>query len=193
MNIILASQSPRRRQLLKQLGLEFAVAVSSIEETIKDGENIEEQVKRLALSKVEDVSKRFTHGVIIGADTLVVLHGKPLGKPRTVEEARNMLQMLNGSRHQVLTGVVVKELPSGRTLVDCVTTNVTFRHLTDEEIEGYLSSGEYSDKAGAYAIQGLGAAMVKEIEGCYFNVVGLPLARLTEMLKEVDVDVLGRG
>jgi len=193
MDIVLASQSPRRRALLQQLGVSFTVAVSNIEEHISNKKDIKLQIKELALRKAWDVSKDFTEGIIVGADTLVVKDGKPLGKPRNYSEAKSMLTMLSGTTHQVITGVALVMLPKRNTLVDSMVTSVTFRGLTEEEIEGYLSTGEYVDKAGAYGIQGRGAALVKGIEGCYFNVVGLPLGKLTEMLGCMGVKVLGRG
>ncbi len=193
MDIVLASQSPRRRALLQQLGLNFSVAVSNIEEHIFENKDIKLQIEELALKKAWDVSGDFTEAIIVGADTLVVKDGKPLGKPRNYSEAKNMLTMLSGTTHQVITGVALVMLPTRNTLVNSVVTSVAFRNLTEEEIEGYLLTGEYADKAGAYGIQGRGAALVKDIEGCYFNVVGLPLGKLTEMLGVMGVKVLGRG
>ncbi len=191
MDLILASRSPRRRQLLEQLGLKFAVVVSDLMETVMGNQDVNQLVEDIALNKAKSVAASTGRGVVIGADTLVVLDGQPLGKPETYDEARQMLTMLSGRTHRVITGVAVVQVPSGKVLVDSVTTKVKFRRLSSEEITAYLDTGEYCDKAGAYAIQGLGSVLVEEIEGCYFNVVGLPLARLAGMLGELGIHVLG--
>ncbi|WP_366924081.1 Maf family protein [Metallumcola ferriviriculae] len=191
MKLILASQSPRRKQLLEQLGLSFIISTSGVEEMMAAGRDPEQLVKELALAKAKDVAAKFSSGVVIGADTLVVLGDEPLGKPSTQYEAREMLQRLSGRMHRVVTGVAVVAVPAQRMMTECVTTKVKFRELSSRNIEAYLATGEYIDKAGSYAIQGIGALLVEGIDGCYFNVVGLPLVKLAEMLQKVGIQVLG--
>ncbi|MHB1421231.1 MAG: Maf family protein [Bacillota bacterium] len=187
--ILLASASPRRQQLLEQLGLDFRVIVSDVEEHSNGGRPLD-IVQQLALAKAVSVADGLTDGLVIGADTIVVLGERVLGKPSSPAEAATMLRLLSGCTHQVVTGVAVVDAATSRTLVDAETTSVFFRNLSEDEIEGYVASGEPLDKAGAYGIQGLGALLVKEIHGCYYNVVGLPLVRLAEMLKYFGVRVL---
>lgn len=176
--LILASASPRRAQLLEQIGLEFLVVKSTFSETeICREENVEE----MALAKARMVCHDFPHEFVLGADTAVFNAGKALGKPRDEKDAAEMLRTLSGQVHSVVTGLAL--IKGNREITGREKTFVRMRTISEEEIAAYVSSGEPMDKAGAYGIQGRGAVFVERIEGCYFNVVGLPLARLTAMLK----------
>ncbi len=187
--IILASGSPRRRELLQQIGLEFAVVPSTAAEDILPGESPEELVQRLSLAKAQEVAARenVQGRWFIGSDTIVLSEGTVLGKPTDEEHARTMLKQLSGRKHQVLSGIALIDQLTGRKHVEAVTTQVSFRKLDDAEICRYIATGEPADKAGAYAIQGLGVCFVAHIEGSYSNVVGLPLCRLTLALKDFGV------
>lgn len=185
MTLILASASPRRADLLRQIGLEFRVRTVPIEENIITSQPLEDQIKGLALKKALAVSIKEASGLVIGADTLVVQGEEVMGKPGSDDEAFSMLERLSGQAHQVLTGVAVVNADTGEYLAEIETTRVIFRTLDREEIIAYIRSGEPLDKAGAYGIQGRGAVLVERIEGCYFNVVGLPITRLTLMLKRM--------
>ncbi|UNC90917.1 Maf family protein [Candidatus Contubernalis alkaliaceticus] len=187
--LILASASPRRASLLKQVGLEFQVIPSNFIE-----DNTLQMTKHMltvffARSKAEEVASRVNDGIIIGADTVVVSEHEFLGKPGSAEEAFVMLKKLSGTSHQVTTGLAVLDKKSEviRTLYS--TTNVWFRKLKDEEINSYIKTGDPLDKAGAYGIQGKAALFVKRIEGCYFNVVGLPLSELAGILTEFGIKI----
>ena len=183
--LVLASASPRRSALLSQIGITFAVRPSDIVEPPLNGHvntPASEVTRKLALLKAVDVAQHFNEAIIIGADTLVSLEGKLLGKPTDDAEAFEVLTRLSGTRHEVVTGVALVDAETGRESVWAETTQVYFRELHRTEIASYIASGETSDKAGAYGIQGRGAAFVRRIEGCYFNVVGLPLASLVERL-----------
>jgi len=189
--LYLASASPRRRMLLSQLRLSFTVIPPRLEEEGYLGGEPAGAVRLLALAKARSAAEGLEAGLVIGADTVVVLEEEVMGKPSGPEEAREMLRRLSGATHRVLTGVAVLNAADGEALVDHEETLVTFRRLRPEEIEAYVASGEPLDKAGAYGVQGLGAVLVRRIEGCYFNVVGLPLARLAEMLAHFGVTILG--
>ena len=190
MEIILASQSPRRKELLERMGIRsFTVMDSGVDEHEEELLPTEELVCRLSERKAEAVAQRAPAGaVVIAADTVVSLGGAILGKPADKLEAFRMLSTLSGARHQVHTGVTV--MRDGEKQVEHETTDVTFRELSEEEIEHYLATGEPMDKAGAYGIQGYGALLVERIEGDYYNVMGLPVCRLGQMLRRVDVDCL---
>ncbi len=188
--LILASASPRRQELLRQIGLCFEVTVKPVDETLPKGLSYDEAVCRLAYRKAREVALEEKEGIIIGADTVVVYRDKVLGKPAGFSDAVNTLRNLSGDNHLVITGFCVIDAATGKVVTASETTRVFFRRLTDAEIEAYVSSGEPMDKAGSYGIQGLGAVLVDKIEGCYFNVVGLPLAKLASVLKEFGVDVL---
>lgn len=190
MPIYLASSSPRRSMLLEQLGLPFTVVVPEVEEEVQEGLPPHQLVETLALRKAGAVAPSISKGLVVAADTVVVWQGKVLGKPADAREAAEMLGLLAGNEHEVFTGVAVMEKPSGRRVVTHERTRVRFRPLTTEEIARYVATGEPLDKAGAYAAQGLGAIFIAGIRGCYFNVVGLPLARLAQVLKEFGVDPL---
>ena len=189
--IVLASASPRRRDLLRQIGLEFEVIPADIEEDAVRWRDPGELVRKLALSKAEKVAASVRGALVVGADTIVLLDGEVLGKPRSREEARGMLGRLAGKEHQVFTGLAVVDTATGKRRVDHEETRVWMRPLGFDQIAAYVASGEPLDKAGAYAVQGLGAVLVERLEGCYFNVVGLPVPRLAKMLEEFGVKVLG--
>ncbi len=187
--LILASTSPRRKALLEQVGVEFEVVASDLDEGAIIGTPVQ-QARALALSKARSVAAGRRSGLVIGADTIVVVSSAVLGKPRDRNEARTMLRLLSGRRHQVITGLAVIDAESGRESVSHEETAVWIRSLSDDEIERYVASGEPDDKAGAYAVQGLGSLLVERIEGGYYNVVGLPLVRLDRMLEEFGMHLL---
>jgi len=191
--LFLASSSPRRRELLKGLGLDFTVVASDVDEHLDAGGAPALQVEALALRKARAAARHLERGLVIGADTVVVLGSRILGKPGDAREAADMLRSLEGTSHEVYTGVAVVEAGSGRAAVGHERTVVHFRHLTEAEIAAYVATGEPLDKAGAYGIQGIGALLVAGIEGCYTNVVGLPLGRLTELLRVFGCDLLARS
>ncbi|ASA23770.1 Maf family protein [Paenibacillus donghaensis] len=193
--IILASGSPRRRELLSQLGLPFQVVTSDADESTPPEWTPEEIVRALALRKAQAVipaASAERGALIIGSDTIVVLEDAVLGKPVDEQDSKTMLAALQGRTHKVYTGVACIGLPEGREVVDHRVTSVTMRAMSDEEIAAYIATGEPADKAGSYAIQGLGATLVDRIEGCYFNVVGLPLSLLGEMLQGFGISLLDR-
>ena len=188
--LILASASPRRRELLRMLGLDFEILVSNAEESKGElPDSPGEQVMELAARKAGEIAGLHPDALVIAADTIVVAEKQILGKPGDEEDARRMLSFLSGRWHEVYTGVALVKAAEKKRLVDYERTRVKFRPLSREEIDRYIRSGEPMDKAGAYGIQGLGAVLVERIEGCYFNVVGLPLTKLTLLLKEFDVEV----
>jgi len=174
--LVLASQSPRRRSLLKQIGLDFEVRESGIPEDFEDDKSPSENVRALAMRKAAAVAEQFTNAIVIGADTTVVLDKKIFGKPRDEEDAVKMLESLSGRTHQVYTGFALYDRPSNRSVSGSEKTDVTFRTLKRDEIIEYVKSGSPMDKAGAYGIQDdYGAVFVDRIEGCFYNVVGFPL------------------
>jgi septum formation protein len=186
MKLILASASPRRAAILRDAGYHFTVLSSAVDETPYPEESPEDLVLRLAQSKADLAAARSVGpAILIAADTEVVLDGQIFGKPRSSEDARRMLQKLSGRTHTVLTGVALVRLPNVERLTFVESTLVEFAPLSDEEITRYLSTGEPHDKAGAYAIQGYAGRYIPRIAGCYFNVVGLPLARLQHALSEL--------
>ncbi len=181
MELVLASQSPRRRELLALLGRPFRVQVASVDETMDDLP-IAEAVARLSHRKAAAIDAA-AEEIVIGADTVVVLDGQVLGKPRDREDALRMLRSLSGKTHQVMTGVCVLKGEKVRTHTEV--TEVSFRPLTEKEIRDYVATNEPMDKAGAYGIQGGAARFVEGIRGDYYNVVGLPVCRLGLMLEEI--------
>ena len=186
MKLILASASPRRAELLRDAGMPFIVISSAVDETPFPGEPAQDHVLRLANAKAELVAARAVGpAIVIAADTIVLLEGHILGKPRSSDEARHMLEKLSGRTHSVLTGVALIRLPDAESRTFVETTQVHFARLSSEEISRYLATGEPHDKAGAYAIQGRAGRYIPRIEGCFFNVVGLPLARLQHALTEL--------
>lgn len=180
---ILASASPRRNDLLKQLGLEFDVIPSEIEEIVQNGETPAEHVRRLATAKAGELADRYPEAWVIGADTIVVINGAFLGKPSTESEARTMLGLLSGCQHQVYTGIAVRRKSAGVNLSEVVASEVIFKDITPEEMDWYVKTAEPYDKAGGYALQGGGAFFIKEIHGSYTNVIGLPLCEAVSLLK----------
>lgn len=178
--IVLASQSPRRRELLANAGIPFEVRPAGIEEQPREGEPPEDYVARLAREKAEAVEAG-DEEFVLGADTTVVVDGQILEKPHTPEEAERMLRLLNGRDHVVMTGVCLRH--RGRVWTAVEQTRVWFIPLRDDEIRFYARSGEPLDKAGGYAIQGLASRFAERVEGCYFNVVGLPVSRVYRMLR----------
>ncbi|AGT32956.1 septum formation protein Maf [Geobacillus genomosp. 3] len=189
---VLASRSPRRKQLLEMTGWPFDVQESQADETIAPGTPPEEAVQMLARRKVEAVVPCASDAYVLGADTIVVHDGRLLGKPRTAGEAFETLRLLSGRTHDVWTGVAIAT-PHGETVSFAEKTAVTFWPLSDEEIETYIATGEPMDKAGAYGIQGRAALFVKRIEGDYFTVVGLPLSRTVRELRRLGWPPDGMG
>ncbi len=181
MAIILASASPRREELLRQVGCAFTVITSEVEEDNDRGLPPVELAVAHALDKARDVASRAPDDIVVGADTIVVLGGRVYGKPRDIADARRMLAELAGREHQVITGVAV--VKGGEAWTDFAVTAVTFRAFGPETLERYLAGGEPLGKAGAYAIQGAGALLVEGIAGCYANVVGLPLVTVDKLLR----------
>ena len=187
--IILASSSPRRKDLLKLLKLSFDIIVCQVDESIEVGLTPAQNVEMLALRKAYVVAQELDNGIIIGADTVVVKDRLILGKPKNRTHATEMLKFLSGSIHEVWTGVAVIDATDGRQEVFSERTEVTLKDLTEEETDGYINTGEPMGKAGSYAAQGIGSVLVKSINGCYFNIVGLPVYRLAEVLKTFGVRV----
>ena len=182
--LILASQSPRRKLLLQQIGLKFIVRPSAVREDLWDHEPPEHNAKRIALSKAVEVSRHVRRGIVIGADTIVVLGKTILGKPRTKSEAKKMLTRLSGRMHTVYTAFALIDVETKRRVVRIEKTKVWFRVLASGEIERYVRSGSPMDKAGSYGIQDdYGAVFVKRVEGCFYNVVGFPLTKFYQTLE----------
>ncbi len=189
--IVLASMSPRRKKLLDEIGLEYVVDPSDYKEEIDEKSAPLNLALKHSFSKALDVAKRYNpRDIIIGVDTIVLLDNEILGKPDSEEAAFNMLKKLSGKSHMVISGIAVKEV-GGATLMEAVTSRVHFKDMSNDEIKEYIATGEPMDKAGAYAVQGIGAKFVEKVEGCYHNVVGLPLLQLTKMLSNfIDVSAL---
>jgi nucleoside triphosphate pyrophosphatase len=186
MKLILASASTRRAEILHAAGFSFSTLSSAIDETPFPGESAHNLVQRLAVAKAELVAARAAGpAIIIGADTEVTLEGHIFGKPRSTDAARHMLEKLSGRTHAVVTGVALIRLPDAERRTFVESTLVHFAQLSEDEITRYLATGEPHDKAGAYAIQGRAGRYIPRIEGDYFNVVGLPLARVTQALAEL--------
>ena len=181
-DLILASQSPRRKYLLEQAGLTFRVMPSRIDESKRPLSAPGDYVQSLAISKAEAVARLNPDSWVLGADTIVAVDARMLGKPKSAQEARIMLRRLSGKTHQVFTGFCLCRWRIARQIADTVRTEVTFKSLTDQEIDWYINTGEPFDKAGAYAIQGLGTFLVRRINGSYTNVVGLPVCEVVEIL-----------
>ena len=183
--VVLASGSPRRRQLLELIGIEHEALPSNIDETMRPREAPRRHAERLAREKASAIANRQPDRITIAADTIVVINKKVLGKPVDTDDARRMLSMLSGREHTVITAVAVARGRKLRSAVEEV--RVKFRRLRDDEIDAYVATGEPMDKAGAYGIQGYGATIVECVDGDYFAVMGLPLARLVTLLRDLGV------
>lgn len=188
--VILASTSPRRKELLEKTGIPFIVEASNYKENMSLKLKPLELAKKLSRGKAEAVAKNHKGEdvIVIGADTFVVLDNKILGKPHTPEKAKKMIKELSGRVHSLITGFTVINVESGKKVSKAVEGKVCFRSLTDKEIDDYIKTGEPLDKAGAYAIQGFGAALVKKIDGDYYGAIGLPLVPLIKELKKFGIN-----
>lgn len=187
MKLILASASPRRAEILRNAGIPFETRITLLDELILPGELPGDYVRRLALEKARaaaDVRNDSGECVFIGADTAVIAADEILGKPESDQDARRMLRLLSGTTHEVRSGLALLRCPGETERVVEEITRVSFAPLSDREIDAYIATGEPFDKAGGYGIQGIAGRYVTRIEGCYFNVMGLPLARLWSLLKE---------
>jgi septum formation protein len=188
--LILASRSPRRAEVLCAAGWPFDAVAADIDESLREDEDAVSYVKRLALTKAQTVAAKFTEGYVLGADTTVVVNGELLGQPLDDDDARRMLRLLSGKWHEVLTGVaLLRAGAAAQALVDHETTRVRFAEMSDEEIDWYVSTGEPRGKAGAYGIQGPAALFVEEIAGDYFNIVGLPVRLVYELIRKIKQEV----
>ena len=188
--IILASASPRRKEILEMTGLKFSVDAGDYEEDMDLALKPRQLARFLSAEKARRIAVKYANALVIAADTFIVFKGRLLGKPHTEKEAKKMLVLLSGKAHSVLTGFTIIDTDTKKKLSRSVETKVYFRKMTLKEIGSYIRTGEPLDKAGAYAIQGVGAVIVRKIEGDYFNVMGLPLSSLTGALKEFGVFVL---
>lgn len=189
MKIILASKSPRRKELMDMLNLKYEVIVSDAEEILEEGLKIEEQAKRLSYIKAKTVfDETIGDRIVIGSDTMVIKDGKIYGKPKNEEDAFRILKELNGSKHQVITGLAILVERSGKyqEYLDYDITEVYFKNMTDEEIKNWIATGETIDKAGAYAVQGKFSVFIEKINGNYWSVMGLPIHKVYDILKVVN-------
>lgn len=187
--IILASKSPRRQELLRLLGVEYKTLTEDVDETMDPQQSPLDEVRRVSACKAQAVADRVcADDIVISADTVVVLDGQVMGKPKSEKEAVQMLSALSGRTHRVMTGLTVRQ--ASRETSVTVTTEITFRALSEREIRAYVASGEPMDKAGAYGIQGGASVFVSHIAGDYFNVMGLPVCTLTQLLRSYGVKVL---
>jgi septum formation protein len=195
--LILASASPRRADILRNCGFSFEVIPAHVDETRLEGETAAQYVLRVAQSKAQAIADRMSSSgpsaLIIGADTAVVIEGGILGKPADAADARRMLRLLTGKTHEVLTGIAVIRTHDGEHAAHVESTSVTFVPLSREDIDAYIATGEPFDKAGAYGIQGLAGKFASRIEGCYFNVMGLPVSKLWQMLSKMDYQKSAEG
>lgn len=182
----LASKSPRRKKLLEQIGINFKSITVDLQEEILDGEHPIKTVKRLALHKMDAAEQKIKKGIILTADTIVVLKGQIIGKPKNKKDAERILKFLSGKTHFVYTGFVIKNLSNKKEIVDYEKTSVTFHKLSSQMIKNYIKTGSPMDKAGAYGIQDdFGAVFVKKVNGCYYNVMGLPLSKVYNSILEI--------
>ena len=186
MQLILASQSPRRQELLGLITPDFSVCPADIDEALDGSADLADEVARLAAGKARAVADLYPQAAVVGSDTLVVLDGRALGKPADAQDACRMLGLLSGRTHEVMTGLALY-VPGQGMRTDTVVTRVRFADLSDEEIASYVASGEPMDKAGAYGIQGLGARFIEGIAGDYYSVMGLPVRRLYALMRQMDL------
>mgnify|MGYP003731702299 CR=1 FL=1 len=189
MKLVLASASPRRKELLKQIGIAFEAVSADIDENSRGFSDASEYVMEMARQKALLVAERLAdqgeaQGLVLGADTTVVIDGEILGKPTDYDDAFAMIRRIQGKWHEVITGIALVDIKTLTPLVDKECTRVKIRAMTDEMIEAYLATGESFDKAGSYGIQGYGSLMVEKLDGCYFNVMGLPIYRLSTLLEK---------
>jgi septum formation protein len=187
--LVLASTSPRRISLIKQLGIDFEVVDPGDAENSESTDPIS-RVRENALRKAEAVSSRYPNRLVVAADTIVVLNGRIIEKPKSVEDAKEMLLTLTGKTHTVVSAVALVMKKKGLQDIRTEETKVRMRRLSNDEIDAYVATGEPMDKAGAYAAQGIGAVIIEGVEGCFYNVVGLPLSLLHDMLKSADLNTL---
>ena len=181
MKLILASGSPRRKEILSYLNIPFEVIISSFEEKIDEKKPLEEEIKRLSKGKASTVFKDNKDAIVIGADTIVTINNKVLGKPKDKEDAYQMLKLLSGNKHTVITGVTIISEENIDTFASV--SDVYFNKLTDKEINDYIATNESMDKAGAYAIQGIGSKFINKIDGDYYSIMGLPINEIYKRLK----------
>lgn len=185
--ITLASSSPRRKALLEEIGLSFDICSADIDEDIRENESPQEHTLRLSEEKAQEVAKKIRSGWIIGADTIVFIDNRIMGKPSDIHEAGAMLRLLSGRQHKVATAFCILNAATGEKIKEAVESRVKIKKLNDKEIEDYIRTGEPLDKAGAYAAQGMGSFMVESIEGSYTNVVGLPMEELKKALEQMGI------
>jgi septum formation protein len=183
---ILASESPRRREILKSVGLKFKIVPAHVNEDYLAGESPQEHVKRLSHDKAIAIARKFPEAWVLGADTIVVIDGMILGKPKNKAQAKNMLQRLSGREHKVFTGFTIVNMANKNCSTKVVQSAVRFKTISPEELDWYIACDEPYDKAGGYAIQGKGAYFIQSIRGSYTNVIGLPLCEVLETLKKVE-------
>lgn len=182
--LVLASQSPRRKELLEKIVPSFILDPADVDEFIDNTKDLKEEIKRLAQKKASAVLERHPNAVVIGSDTIVVVDQEVLGKPKDENDAKCMLRKLSGRAHEVMTGLCV--MSNKKTFVDVSISKVTFANMTDDEIDAYIATKECDDKAGAYAIQGYGGKYIESIEGDYYTIMGLPLNMLYEEFKNIE-------
>lgn len=183
--LVLASRSPRRAEILNAIGWPFEVAAANIDESRFESEAAVPYVRRLAQTKAETVAKHLSSGLVLGADTVVLVDEEILGQPRDAEDARRMLKLLSGRWHEVLTGVALVRAGGGQVMADDEKTRVRFAEMSLAEIDWYVATGEPMDKAGAYAVQGSAALFIEEIQGDYFNIVGLPVRLVYKLARKM--------
>lgn len=186
--IILASKSPRRRNVLEQIGLKFTVQVSDFDEASITFKTPVEMVEKLSLEKAKIIAKRNPDAVIIGADTTIVCKGEIIGKPKSIKDAVRILKLLSGNIHTVITGFTI--ISGNKSITKHVTSKVKFKKLSEAEIKAYVATGEPMDKAGGYGIQDKAGVLIESVNGDYFNVVGLPIAVVSEVLKDFGVEII---
>jgi len=187
--IILASKSPRRKELLENIGLKFKIVPSDINEDLISFSSPKEYAERLSKEKAKKVVEEYQDAIIIGADSIVILNGEIIGKPKSLENAKEILRKLSGRKHTVITGFTVVDSKTGKSVTKSVLSSVTFKKLSEEEIDDYVTTGELMDKAGAYAIQEKAGAFIEKVEGDFFNIVGLPIFALCKVLQEFDINI----